>query len=68
MSQTPCDPHVTCTYDEISIYDFDRKMWNVLTRLALYVMVDIQIGNIRVSITKKIYATIPNKMQHFVTP
>ena len=59
-SQTPCDPPVTYIKDGIAIHDFDRAMLNVSIGLAQDLMVHRLIWNIRVSMTKKVYATIIN--------
>ena len=63
-SQTPCAPPVTYIQDDMAIHDFDIVMVNVSIRLAQDIMVDRIIGNIRVSMTKKGYATITNERQH----
>ena len=67
-SQTPCAPPVTYIQDYMSIHEFYRAMVNVSIWLAQHLMVDRLIGNIRVSMTKKGYATITNERQHQVTP
>ena len=59
-SQTPCDPPVTHIQDDIAIHDFDRATLIVSIGLAQDLMVDRLIWNIRVSMTKKVYATITN--------
>ena len=66
-SQTPCAPPVTYIQDDMSIHDFDRTMVNASIGLAEYLMVDSLIGNIRVSVDKKGYATITNGRHHSVT-
>ena len=67
-SQTPCDTPVKYIQDDMAIHDFDRAMVNLLIVLDQYLMVDSLIGNIRVSMTKKGYATITNERHHLVTP
>ena len=67
-SQTPCASPVIYIQDDMAIHDFDRAMLNVSFRLAQYLIVDMLIGNIRVFMTKKGYATITNKRHHLVTP
>ena len=67
-SQTPCAPPVTYIQDDMVIHDFDRAMVNFLIVLDQYLMVGSLIGNIRVSMTKKGYATITNERHHLVTP
>ena len=67
-SQTPCAPPVTCIQDDMDIHNFDRDMTNVLMLLYSDLMVDRLMGNIRVSMTKKVYATITNERHHSVTP
>ena len=42
-------------------HEFDRAMVNVSIGLAHNIMVDRLIGNIKVSMTKKGYATITNE-------
>ena len=59
-SQMPCAPYITYIQDDIAIYDFDRAMVNLPIGLAQDLMVDGIIGNIRVYVTKKQYATITN--------
>ena len=63
-SQTPCAPPVTYIQDDMAIYDIDIVTAIVSIRLAQDIMVDRMIGNIRVSMTKKGYATITNERQH----
>ena len=67
-SQIPCAPYITYIQDDIAIYDFDREMVNLPIGLAQDLIVDRIIGNIRVSRTRKGYATIKNKRHHTVTP
>ena len=67
-SQTPCAPPVTYIQDYMSIHEFYRAMVNVSIWLAQHLMVDRLIGNIRVSMTKKGYATITNERHHSVKP
>ena len=50
------------------IHGFDRAMVNISIGLAYGIMVDSLIVNIRVSITKTVYATIKNERHHLVTP
>ena len=57
-SQTPCAPTVTYIQDDMFIHDFYRAMENIAIRLSQYLMVDRLMGNIRVSMTKKVYSTI----------
>ena len=52
----------------MAIHDFDRAMFNVSIGLTQDLMLDRLIGNIRVSMTKRGYATIKNESRHFVTP
>ena len=49
-SQTPCDPIVTYTQDDMATHYFDRTMVNVTVGLS---QDQIQIGNIRLSTTKR---------------
>ena len=51
----------------MSIHDLDRAMVNVSIGLYHDLIVDRLIGNIRVSMTKKVYATITNESHHLVT-
>ena len=67
-SQTTCATPITYIQDDMDINDSDRAMVNVSIGLAHYLMVDRLIGNIRVSITKKGYATITNERHNLVTP
>ena len=66
--QTPDAPPVTYIRDDMTIYDFDREMLNVSIGLAQDVMVYRLIGDIRVSMNKKGYATITNERHYLVTP
>ena len=66
--QTPCAPPVTYIQDDMAIHDFDRVMVNISVGLSRDLMVDRIIGNIRVSMTKKVYTTIKNKRHYSVTP
>ena len=52
----------------MAIHEFYRSMVNVSIGLAQDLVVDRLIGNIRVSMTKKGYATITNESHHLVTP
>ena len=52
----------------MSIHDFYRAMVNLSIGLAQELMLDRLIWNIRVSMTKKGYATITNERRHSVTP
>ena len=52
----------------MAIHDFDRATVNISIGLAQDLMVDSILGNIRVSMKKKIYATIIYEMHHSVTP
>ena len=63
-SQTPCDPPVTYIQYDTVIHEFNRVMVNVSIGLAQDIMVGRLIGNIRVSMTKKGYATITNERHH----
>ena len=66
--QTPCVPPVTYIQDDMSIHDFDRAMVNASIGLDQDLVVESLIGNKRVSMTKKDYATITNESRHWVTP
>ena len=59
-SQTPCAPPVTYIQDDMATNDFDRGMVNVSIELAQDLIVDRVIWNIKVSMTKKVYAKIKN--------
>ena len=50
------------------IHNFDISMVNVSIRLSQDLMVDRIIGSIKVSMTKKGYATITNERHHSITP
>ena len=50
------------------IQHLNRAVVNVSFRSTHYIVMGILIGNIRVSINKKVNATITNKSQHLVTP
>ena len=52
----------------MAIHEFDRAMANVSIRLYQDLMVDRLIGNIRVSMNKKVYEKITDERQHLVTP
>ena len=65
--QTPCTPSVTYIHDDMAIHDFDIVMVNFSIGLYQYLVVDRIIGNIRVSMTKKLYTTIKNESHHLVT-
>ena len=65
--QKSCDPSVTYIQDDMAIHNFDRVVVNVSIGLDQYLMGESIIVNIRVSMTKKGYATITNKMHHLVT-
>ena len=67
-SQTPCDPPVTYIQDDIAIHDFNRSTVNVSIGLAQDLTVDRLIGDIRVFMTKKGYATSKNERHHLVSP
>ena len=67
-SQTPCDTPVTYIQDDMDIHDFDGVTVNLSIWLDQDLLVDRLIGNIRVSVTKKGYATVTNKRYHSVTP
>ena len=58
--QAPCAPPVTYIHYDMAIYDFDIAMMDVSIGLAQYIMADRLIGNIRLSMTKKGYATVTN--------
>ena len=68
MIQTLRDPPVIYNQNDMAIHDFDREMVNASIELDQYLMVDSLIGNKRVSMTKKGYATITNESHHLVTP
>ena len=51
----------------MDIHEFDRATVNLSIGLAHDLMVDRIIGNIRVSMTKKGYATITTERHHSVT-
>ena len=57
-SQKPCALPVTYIQDYMAIHDFDRDMVDVSIGLTQGLMVDRLIGKTRVSVTKKVYATI----------
>ena len=65
--QKSCDPSFTYIQDDMAIHNFDRAVVNVSIGLDQYLMGESIIVNIRVSMTKKGYATITNKMHHLVT-
>ena len=65
--QTTCVPPVTRIQDDMSTHKFNRAMVNVSIRLALDLVADKLIGNMRVSMTNKVYKTIKNDRHHSVT-
>ena len=67
-SHTPYAPPITYIQDDTTIHDFNRAMVNVSIGLAQDIMVEKLIWNIKVSIIKKVYATIKNERHHLVTP
>ena len=67
-SQTPCATPVTCIQGDMSIHDLDRAMVYISIGLDQDLTVNRIIWNIRVSMTKKGYATITNERHHSVTP
>ena len=52
----------------MAIHDFGIAMVNVSIGLAQDIMMERLIGNIRVSMNKKGYATITNDRHHLVSP
>ena len=52
----------------MAIHEFDRAMANVSIGLYQDLMVDRLIGNIRVSMNKKVYEKITDERHHLVTP
>ena len=59
---------VACIQDNMAIHDFGIAMVNVSIGLAQDIMMERLIGNIRVSMNKKGYATITNDRHYLVTP
>ena len=67
-SQAPCSPPVTYIQYNMAIHDINRDIFNVSISLSHYFMVERLIGNVKVSITKKVYEKITNERHHLVTP